>query len=51
MRLNTVETVLMHNPVRTLIQRHYEAPLLARLGGSVRGFARAGNRMRSWRWH
>ena len=37
MRLNALETALMHNPVRTLVQRHYEAPLLARLGGSVRG--------------
>lgn len=37
MKLNAVETALMHNPVRTLVQRHYEAPLLARLGGSVRG--------------
>jgi ubiquinone/menaquinone biosynthesis C-methylase UbiE len=37
MRLNAVETALMHNPVRTLVQRHYEAPLLTRLGGSVHG--------------
>ena len=37
MRLNAVETALMHNPVRKLLQRHYEAPLLMRLGGSVRG--------------
>ncbi len=27
----------MNNPLRAFIQRHYEAPLLARLGGSVEG--------------
>ena len=33
MRLNRVETLLMNNPVRSYLQRHYEAPLLERLGG------------------
>lgn len=33
MRMNAVETVLMNNPVRAALQRHYEAPLLERLGG------------------
>lgn len=37
MRLNAVETLLMNNPVRAALQRHYEAPLLERLGGRVTG--------------
>lgn len=35
--MNAVETVLMNNPVRAALQRHYEAPLLERLGGRVPG--------------
>ena len=37
MKLNRVEKVLMNNPVRLMIQRWYEVPLLQRLGGSVGG--------------
>ena len=37
MLLNGVEKVLMNNPVRAAIQRHYEGPLLERLGGKVPG--------------
>lgn len=37
MRLNAIEAALMHNPVRAWVQRHYEAPLLAALGGRVDG--------------
>lgn len=37
MKLNTAEKALMNNPVRAAIQRHYEAPLLQRLGGTVDG--------------
>lgn len=37
MRLNAIETALMHNPVRAWVQRHYEAPLLVELGGRVDG--------------
>lgn len=37
MKLNTVEKALMNNPVRAALQRHYEAPLLQRLGGTVDG--------------
>lgn len=37
MKLNRVEKLLMNNPVRALLQRHYEAPLLERLGGRVDG--------------
>ena len=33
MKLNAVEKALMNNPVRAFLQKHYEAPLLARLGG------------------
>ena len=33
MKLNAIEKALMNNPVRAAIQRHYEAPLLERLGG------------------
>jgi ubiquinone/menaquinone biosynthesis C-methylase UbiE len=37
MRLNAVEKALMNNPVRAAVQRGYEAPLLARLGGLCQG--------------
>lgn len=37
MKLNAVEKALMNNPVRAALQRHYEAPLLERLGGTVDG--------------
>ena len=33
MKMNAIETLLMNNPIRASIQRHYEAPLLERLGG------------------
>ena len=35
MKLNRVERMLMNNPVRAGMQRHYEARLLERLGGRV----------------
>ncbi len=37
MLLNRFETVMMNNPVRGLVQKHYEARKLERLGGGVRG--------------
>lgn len=37
MKLNAIEKALMNNPVRAALQRHYEAPLLRRLGGTVEG--------------
>lgn len=37
MLLNSVEKALMNNPVRAMLQRHYEAGLLERLGGRVDG--------------
>lgn len=37
MKLNAVEKSLMNNGVRAALQRHYEAPLLQRLGGTVEG--------------
>lgn len=37
MKLNRVEKALMNNPMRTLLQWHYEAPLLERLGGRTEG--------------
>lgn len=37
MTLNTAETILVNNPIRSLIQRFYEAPLLRRLGGPLDG--------------
>lgn len=37
MKLNAVEKTLMNNPVRGLLQRRYEAPLLKRLGGHTDG--------------
>lgn len=39
MKLNAAEKALMNNPVRAALQRHYEAPLLERLGGAVDGGA------------
>lgn len=32
MKLNVVEKALMNNPVRAFLQKHYEVPLLKRLG-------------------
>ena len=37
MKLNALEKALMNNPVRALLQRRYEAPLLERLGGHTQG--------------
>jgi hypothetical protein len=37
MLLNRIEKTLMNNPVRAMLQRHYEARLLERLGGRVDG--------------
>ena len=37
MKLNAIEKAVMNNPVRSLLQRHYEAPLLMRLGGRLDG--------------
>ncbi len=37
MRLNRIEKALMNNPIRVMVQRWYEAPLLQRLGGRVDG--------------
>jgi ubiquinone/menaquinone biosynthesis C-methylase UbiE len=37
MKLNAVETLLVNNPIRTLVQRFYEGPLLRKLGGSLEG--------------
>lgn len=37
MLLNRVEKALMNNPVRAAVQRHFEAPLLQRLGGRLDG--------------
>ena len=37
MKLSGIEKALMNNPVRALLQRRYEAPLLERLGGLTRG--------------
>lgn len=37
MKLNAIEKTLMNNPVRELLQRRYEAPLLKRLGGRTEG--------------
>ena len=33
MKLNLIEKALVNNPVRSLLQRQYEGPLLERLGG------------------
>ena len=37
MKMNRFEKLAMNNPIRAAIQRHYEAPLLERLGGKVEG--------------
>ena len=37
LKLNRVEKALMNNPVRALVQRHYEAVLMEQLGGRVEG--------------
>ena len=37
MKLNVVETLLMNNPVRALVQRLYEARLFRELGGRLDG--------------
>lgn len=37
MKLNLVETLLVNNPARALVQRHYEGPLLRKLGGRLDG--------------
>ena len=37
MKLNAAEKALMNNPVRALVQRYYEAPLLERLGAVAAG--------------
>lgn len=37
MKLNAVEKAVMNNPVRRAMQRHYEAPLLMRLGARAPG--------------
>jgi ubiquinone/menaquinone biosynthesis C-methylase UbiE len=36
-KLNLAETLLMNNPVRALVQRWYEGPLLETLGGRLDG--------------
>ncbi len=37
MILNRLEFLLMNNPVRACLQRHFEAPRLARMGGALVG--------------
>ena len=37
MKLNAIEKVLMNNPLRSVLQRRYEAPLLEKLGGRLEG--------------
>lgn len=37
MKLNRAEKMLLNNPVRAWVQRHYEASLLEHLGGRVEG--------------
>ena len=37
MKLNRVEKALVNNPARALLQRHYEARLLEKLGGRLEG--------------
>jgi len=37
MKMNTLEKLAMNNPVRLLIQRHFELPLLEKLGGRLDG--------------
>jgi hypothetical protein len=38
MKLNRTEKALMNNPVRVMVQRWYETPLLQRLGGRKSGW-------------
>jgi spermidine synthase len=37
MLMNRAEKVLLNNPARRALQRHYEAPLLTRLGADLSG--------------
>ncbi|MGH0034674.1 MAG: class I SAM-dependent methyltransferase [Myxococcota bacterium] len=37
MLLNRAETLMMNNPVRAFIQRHFEAPRLLDMGGAMEG--------------
>ena len=37
MKLNLAEKLLVNNPARALVQRHYEGPLLLKLGGRLDG--------------
>lgn len=37
MKLNRVEKALMNNPVRAMVQRHFEAALMQQIGGCVDG--------------
>jgi len=37
MKLNFAETLLVNNPLRAAVQRHFEAPLLGRLAGRLDG--------------
>lgn len=37
MKLNRIEKVLMNNPVRAVVQAHYEATLFERIGGRLDG--------------
>ncbi len=37
MQLNRIETLVVNNPLRAALQRHYEAPLLIRMGGRLDG--------------
>ena len=37
MRLNTFEKALMNNPIRAALQRYFEARILKKLGGKMRG--------------
>jgi ubiquinone/menaquinone biosynthesis C-methylase UbiE len=37
MKLNFAETLLVNNPVRALVQRRFEGPLLGTLAGDLRG--------------
>ena len=37
MKLNSLEKALMNNPVRAMLQRRYEAPLMDRFGGRTEG--------------
>jgi len=37
MTLNQLEFLLMNNPVRAFIQRHFEGPRLERMGGVMAG--------------